>query len=116
MRLGLAIVIIGAGIAALAYAAMARQVDVLVPTQTTVVRILPPDPQAPQPRSLFPFRRPEPPKPKRITETVIQDRPQRDHEPIIVRDVTVGGLLRTAEGQLRRTYAQGQAGPALCPT
>ena len=47
-----------------------------------------------------------------ITQTslVAQDDPER----AIVRDVTVGGVVRLANGQLQRTYS-GKP-PALCPT
>ncbi len=36
-------------------------------------------------------------------------------EPILVREITIGGLVRLASGELKRTYS-GEQGPALCPT
>ncbi len=36
-------------------------------------------------------------------------------EPAVVKDITIGGLVRLDNGQIKRTYAAGQA-PALCPT
>ncbi len=36
-------------------------------------------------------------------------------EPALIRDVTVGGVVRLASGQLKRTYS-GDQGPSLCPT
>jgi len=36
-------------------------------------------------------------------------------EPALIRDVTVGGVVRLASGELKRTYS-GDQGPSLCPT
>jgi hypothetical protein len=36
-------------------------------------------------------------------------------EPDIIREITVGGVLRE-EGQLRRTYTAGEPPPSLCPS
>ncbi len=36
-------------------------------------------------------------------------------EPALIRDVTVGGVVRLASGQLKRTY-RGDRPPSLCPT
>jgi hypothetical protein len=35
-------------------------------------------------------------------------------EPALTRDITVGGVVRTGMGELKRTYSG--KGPALCPT
>jgi len=36
-------------------------------------------------------------------------------EPVLIRDVTVGGVRLLASGELKRTYS-GDQGPSLCPT
>jgi len=36
-------------------------------------------------------------------------------EPALIREVTVGGVVRLASGELKRTYS-GDQGPSLCPT
>jgi hypothetical protein len=46
----------------------------------------------------------------RVTETT-KDLP----EPALIRDVTVGGVVRLASGELKRTYS-GDRPPSLCPT
>ncbi len=60
---------------------------------------------------------PEPWRPPQLSTKVIKtvivtnDEP----EPKVIREVSVGGLTLTAEGEIQRTYS-GDAGPALCPT
>lgn len=49
---------------------------------------------------------------KTITEKYIQER--EEPERAVVRDITVGGIARLANGQLQRTYS-GKT-PALCPS
>lgn len=49
---------------------------------------------------------------ERIMEKVLVFQEEREHT--IVREVTVGGIARLADGQLRRTYT-GQP-PSLCPS
>jgi hypothetical protein len=39
-----------------------------------------------------------------------------DLEPVIIRDVTVGGLSRSVAGEIIRAYVVGGKTPALCPT
>lgn len=49
---------------------------------------------------------------ERVTEKTLVFQEEREH--VIVREVTVGGIARLADGQLRRTYT-GQP-PSLCPS
>ncbi|MBN2216198.1 MAG: hypothetical protein JW719_02350 [Pirellulales bacterium] len=37
-------------------------------------------------------------------------------EPVLIREVTVGGVSRSASGQIVRTYAANEKPAALCPT
>lgn len=39
----------------------------------------------------------------------------QETEPHLIKDVTVGGVIRLASGELKRTY-RGDAQPLLCPT
>lgn len=57
-----------------------------------------------------------PPRPKKVTTSVPQDQEQSHRETKVVRDVTVGGIARLADGRLKFTYGPGESGPALCPT
>jgi hypothetical protein len=57
------------------------------------------------------FALPEPPLEK-VTETRVI--PKIEPEWVVVREVTFGGVMRLASGELKRTYS-GQP-PALCPT
>jgi len=59
----------------------------------------------------LPFLSP-PPAPPRIRKVLVA---ATTPETRVVRDVTVGGLVRIGPGRLKRTYI-GEAGPALCPT
>lgn len=49
---------------------------------------------------------------EKVTETYVES--SEEWEPTIVWEVTIGGVMRMANGQLKRTYS-GQP-PALCPT
>lgn len=49
---------------------------------------------------------------ERITEKMLVSQDEREY--VLVREVTVGGIARLADGQLRRTYS-GQP-PSLCPS
>ena len=53
----------------------------------------------------------EPSKPKEPEEKIVFDL-----EPIIVRDVTVGGVELSEAGEIFRTYIAGEKPPSLCPT
>ena len=64
-----------------------------------------------------PFGFGEPPGfPGARSEKVVEKYFEAHEEPerAIVRDVTVGGVARLADGQLRRTYSG--KGPSLCPS
>jgi hypothetical protein len=65
-----------------------------------------------------PFDKPPlpPPMPGMKTEKVTEKYVESSEDPewMIVRDVTVGGVVRLANGQLKRTYS-GKP-PALCPS
>jgi hypothetical protein len=47
-------------------------------------------------------------------ETIVEKISKQEPEPIIVREVTFGGVTRLASGELRRTYSGPP--PQLCPT
>lgn len=93
--------LVGVGLALLVYGAAFRRLSVLVPQEA----LLPPQlvPDAP---SLLLSGGPAAPEPV-LVETQLP-------EPAFTRDVTVGGIIRLATGELRRTYA-GEA-PSQCPT
>ncbi len=55
-----------------------------------------------------------PPPPPMIPVTVLADVVERNAEPLLIRDVTIGGLVLSDSGELRRTYT-GEP-PSLCPT
>jgi anti-sigma factor RsiW len=38
-----------------------------------------------------------------------------EYEPVLIREITVGGLRRSLSGELERTYGEGET-PSLCPT
>ncbi len=64
------------------------------------------------PPGMLPFG-PPPPRKQKVTQTTIVEKTLL--EPAIVRDVTIGGLVREPRG-LRRTYSSSGPPPALCPT
>ncbi|AQT68206.1 hypothetical protein STSP2_01361 [Anaerohalosphaera lusitana] len=37
-------------------------------------------------------------------------------EPVIVKQVTIGGVERDEEGKLRKTYGEAEEAPEACPT
>lgn len=74
----------------------------------------PPGPGGAGPRP--PFMAPPPPPMERVLVTEIQTREQHKPESQVLRDVTVGGIERLADGRLKMTYKLGEKGPALCPT
>ena len=39
----------------------------------------------------------------------------QESEPALIREVTVGGVLRNPSGKIERTYGEGET-PSLCPT
>jgi hypothetical protein len=102
-RVVLAALLALGGVACLAYGAMSHEREVFV--EQTVE--LPPElaPQGPN----APFWAPQPP-PAETTRTVGIGL----SEPAMVRDITVGGLERLGDGEIKRTYS-GEA-PALCPS
>ncbi len=81
-----------------------------MPAQPPVGEFFPGDPAA----SAFPpFLRPPPQEKVKVIRVI-----QKTHEvpePRLVYEVTVGGVVRRASGQIQQTY-HGEAGPALCPT
>lgn len=75
-------------------------------------QLLPAPGRGPRPGGFnLPFLSP-PPAPPRIRKVLVA---ATAPEMRVVRDVTVGGLVRIGPGRLKRTYI-GEAGPALCPT
>ena len=97
--------LVGVGLALLVCGAAFRRLSVLVPQEA----LLPPQlvPDAPSLLLSDPLGGgPAGPEPV-LAETQLP-------EPAFTRDVTVGGIIRLATGELRRTYA-GEA-PSQCPT
>jgi hypothetical protein len=56
-----------------------------------------------------------PPAQEKVKVVRVIQRTKRVPEPRLVYEVTVGGVVRLASGDIRQTY-HGEAGPALCPT
>ncbi len=50
------------------------------------------------------------------TVTVLEGRKTVEPEHALVLEVTRGGVVRLADGRIKRTYIAGAAPPALCPT
>ena len=127
LRAAVPVFIVAGGIALLLHGARASSVQVteMREEQRTIeVRQLAPPPPTPPPTgfsSLFGLRQPPPPAPLppapppiRKTVTIEVPTPVETREPELVREVTVGGVIRLANGELKRTYT-GHA-PSLCPT
>jgi len=70
--------------------------------------VLVPQEAPPAPQQLFPL--PGPPLPPQLLEPQLI----AESEPRLIRDVTVGGVVRLQTGEIQRTYA-GEA-PTACPT
>gem|GEM_PF-1406144 len=104
-RIGLALLLISAGVGMLVYGAVFRTVPVFEPKPATAPvagteaelaggDLLPATPAAPE-----------------TAETLIQ---ARTSEPELVLETTVGGVTRSASGRITRTYTEEP--PAECPT
>ena len=122
-RLLIVIVLLAAGAASLLYGAMHHRVTVEVQKEREILipaaRQTIPDAIAfPPPGMPDEFGSPPPPprpmeiKMETVTETYTVDEEQS--EPTMVWQATIGGVMRLANGQLKRTYS-GKP-PALCPT
>jgi hypothetical protein len=57
-----------------------------------------------------------PPPPLTQTITKLLRETSMVPEPALVKDVTIGGVVLLASGELKRTYKAGEETPALCPT
>lgn len=106
------------GLAAIVWGALFHQIPVLAEkekeTTIEVPLALPPIPGADgaaQPDGM-PFGMPT--FVKKTIKTMVEEKIVIS-EPRLILDVSVGGVIRTASGELKRTYS-GDAGPALCPT
>jgi hypothetical protein len=109
-----------AGIAALVAGVGYHKIPVLVEKETTTTIDEQPMPLP----GMLPGEPPPPdappmPPPIKRTITNIDLVPLTISEPELIRDVSVGGVVRETSGEyagkLKRTYS-GEAGPALCPT
>jgi hypothetical protein len=120
-RLEVAALMVVLGAAAIVYAAALHVVPVVVeppaaPPAPSVEEPSAPAAAAPSVEDLFPpapfSEGPSPPaaQPEPAKELAAVS----ESEPNLVREVTVGGVVRTPAGEIKRTYS-GSA-PALCPT
>jgi hypothetical protein len=101
-----------AGLSLLAYGLAAHTMPVLVEQEITPPPQAEPEPtrEPDVPASPF-FAQPPPPTPPEPEKVLVAiSQPERR----LIRDVTVGGLTRLNNGQIKRTYSGD--GPALCPT
>ena len=111
------VLVIG-GLASLIYGAMFRSVPVLEEheTKTTIeipMDLPPPGPSGESPQPGGPgFGGPPPFLKKEVTRvelvTIVES------EPVLMGEVSVGGVARLESGELKRTYSG--KGPALCPS
>jgi hypothetical protein len=99
-RLGAAVLLVVLGAAAIVYAAALHVVPVFVEQAKPAA---PPAPAVEEGSAPAPQAAPA----KELVASA-------ESEPSLVREVTVGGVVRTPSGEIKRTYS-GQA-PALCPT
>lgn len=105
------------GVASLIYGAkfhatpVVQQKEVEVPIAPSELFPPPLFGEPPLPGEPAPFGEP-PPFLTQAKETILIA--EDELEPAIIRDVTVGGLVLLASGELKRTYS-GEA-PSLCPT
>lgn len=77
--------------------------------------VTPPDPFADMQMSGPPGMGPDmPPPPPMEKETILIEESEIEPESVLVREVTVGGLMLNPDGVLERTYTG--APPAFCPT
>jgi hypothetical protein len=106
------------GAAMLVYGVKCHLISVVEYRETKVTIDIPspflPDEQSPDPGAPQ-FGGPPPPIKQTVTQidriTIIE------HEPAVTRDVTVGGVVLLASGEIKRTYDSSSGkGPALCPT
>jgi hypothetical protein len=115
-----------AGVAALVEGVRYHKIPVFVEKETTKTIDVPPMPfpgmlpGEPSPPDGSPQGMPfAAPQPTKQTITQIELATLTISEPELIRDVSVGGVVRETAGelagQLKRTYS-GEAGPALCPT
>jgi hypothetical protein len=81
-----------------------------MPGEPPLPEFFPGDPAA----SAFPPFLGPPPQEKVKVVRVIQ-KTKEVPEPRLLYEVTVGGVVRLASGEIQQTY-HGEAGPALCPT
>lgn len=74
-----------------------------------------PPPEEAQPTDEPAVKEPAEEKP---AEKPVEQKTSEDLEPVIIRDVTVGGVSRSDTGEIFRTYVADAGGkpPALCPT
>lgn len=117
-RLVLPVLLLAAGAASLVYGATRRSVPVLATVMVEKEEIIlerPPMPVYRGPGNRPPMPAP-PPRPKKVKTSKPEEQEQRHGEPKLIRDITVGGLQRLADGRIKFTYGPGEDGPALCPT
>ncbi|MBN1345315.1 MAG: hypothetical protein JXQ73_21660 [Phycisphaerae bacterium] len=107
----LPLILILVGIGQVIYGAAFHAQPVLV--EQEVDQPPPPPPfftEGPDGQSYLPPPPPPPPLPPEPEVMTL-----RQSEPSLIREVTVGGVIRLASGELMRTYS-GQEQPSLCPT
>jgi hypothetical protein len=105
----LALVVIGAAL--IIYGRTYHRRSVLIEREVTVT---PPAPATQTAVRPFPFGPPPSPQtaPAPVTYTAVLTLPLS--EPDLIREATVGGLVRRPDGELKRTYADQP--PEQCPT
>jgi hypothetical protein len=117
----LPLLLLAAGAAALVYGTAVRALPVWATVMVEKEEIILERPPVPIYRTDGPGdRRPPmpgpPPRPKKVKTSKPEEQEQRHGESKLIRDITVGGIERLADGRLKFTYGPGEDGPALCPT